>query len=55
MFMGATGIAEIAKGSREGRKESRGKGRNQKGRESLKRDRRATKSFRDTKVRGGVF
>lgn len=57
MFIGATGTVEIAKGLHEGRKELkewRGKEEESEKERAIER-RRRTKSFQDTKIRGGVF
>lgn len=50
MFIGATGTVEIAKGLHEGR----GKEEESEKERAIER-RRRTKSFQDTKIRGGVF
>lgn len=59
MFTGTTGRAEIAEGLHEGRKdlkELREKEEEpERERTSHKKGRKKTKSFQDTKVRGGIF
>lgn len=59
MFTGTTGTVEIAEGLHEGRKELKELREKEEDpereRKSHKKGRRKTKSFQDTKVRGGIF